>query len=228
MLQMFCNGRGVTPEEYTELSALVHQHAPSLVDLLEHMKPDHFLLCDPQWCAFVKALACPSPVCALIHPSDELFTLLHRLQTEDITRDSQAMERLQNEVPVLFDLLQSLNYHPARILSPVIDVLISKAMAPFSCDTPQSQPSTSGDSTSALAFFPHLPVRRLHGRYTSERASENAPKCYKQSRGHPSLLPGIFTLFCEHGMVALASYCTGHAVYMVFNSCSQGYAMGFK
>ena len=56
-----------------------------------------------------------------------------------------------------------------------------------------------------LAYFPCLPKIRDRGFYDIDSSSK-AVGCTKQSSGHPTLLPGIFTVYCPHG-----KYCSGHA-----------------
>ncbi len=53
-----------------------------------------------------------------------------------------------------------------------------------------------------LSFFPCLPQLHGTGRYESDSRSgaTSTDNCRKASYGHPTLSPGIFTLYCEHGI----------------------------
>ena len=75
--------------------------------------------------------------------------------------------------------------------------------------TTKPLPSTSRTSSQ---FFPNLPQYRGRGKYAADRQKTSHPNdsCRKASYGHPSLFPGIFTLFCPHGI------CFG---YEVMQSC---------
>jgi len=59
-------------------------------------------------------------------------------------------------------------------------------------------PPTADD----LSFFPKLPLRSGKGHYTADKAVKtyDNDSCRKASYGHPSLSPGIFTVFCPHGI----------------------------
>ena len=134
----------------------------------------------------------------LIHPSDNLFSLLERMTTQDITTDVTAMQLLQREVPVLFSLLRSLKGRHINLLSPIIKTMAEKSLAPFVVtDVDVGDVSRP---TSQLAFFPNLPCVRMRGNYVADKANKIDKLCTKQSLGHPSLLPGLFTVYCEHGL----------------------------
>lgn len=152
--------------------------------------------CGVVW--LLHALATPSPVCALVHPSDKLFHLLERMKSENITVNPVAMQMLQQEIPVLFELLRLLKYVPTKVLSPLIAALIEKSAAPFSSDSNHSVTSVCAAKMEPLSFFPQLPSIRSRGTYTADRTNTTKKICAKH-HGHPTLLPGIFTSFCQHG-----------------------------
>ena len=105
------------------------------------------------WCGLVAALATPSPVCALVHPSERLFSLLERMKSEDITVDPVAMQTLQQEMPVLFKLMRLLKYMPTKVLSPLIAALIEKSAAPFSSGSDHLVVSVNASKMKPLSFF---------------------------------------------------------------------------
>ncbi|XP_060601822.1 uncharacterized protein LOC132755047 [Ruditapes philippinarum] len=52
-----------------------------------------------------------------------------------------------------------------------------------------------------LSFFPCLPKYRSRGRFQKDASQvKNKVHCTKKYAGHPSLLPGVFTIFCPHGI----------------------------
>ena len=206
LLRQFCT-TGVTPEDFSELLSRISVFAPCLCPLMEHIKATHdctptFVLCLLQltaWKKFLIALSSTSPVCALIHPTQELFTLLRRVTYEDIRKCLMAMQRLQQEVPVLFDLLSSISSLPSCLLSPVIESLIKLSKAPFENPSDykvESQPDSADD---VLSYFPDLPRVRPRNTYCADKKTKQEAVCTKNSSGHPSLLPGIFSMFCQHG-----------------------------
>ena len=60
------------------------------------------------WCGLIAALATPSPVCALVYPSDKLFQLLEGMKSENITVDPACSYANVATIPVLFELLRLL------------------------------------------------------------------------------------------------------------------------
>ena len=201
--------KGLSKAELCELNDQLAVHAPSLLSLMSHLKQiqcsseeiqptnDHYK-CPPEWNDLISALASSSPVCALIKPTDEVFTLLKKLKEEDITRDPKLMSTLQLEVPVLFKLLSSIHAYPKHVLGPIVDRLVEAAEAPFVDGlinvAIQALESTCDES---LGYFPSLPVVRRRKIYGAD--SIKGKICTKKSYGHPVLLPGIFTMYCKHG-----------------------------
>lgn len=54
-------------------------------------------------------------------------------------------------------------------------------------------------------FFPCLPKIRTRGVYEADRKSKQLI-CTKRTSKHPSLLPGVFTIYCEHGKLQNHNY----------------------
>ena len=72
-----------------------------MVALMDYLKADvitsSVTLMPPKvWCGLIAALATPSPVCALVHPSDKLFRLLEGMKSENITVNPVAMQTLRS------------------------------------------------------------------------------------------------------------------------------------
>ncbi|SMN01297.1 hypothetical protein SPONN_2363 [uncultured Candidatus Thioglobus sp.] len=226
LLKEFCT-KGIPEENLLDLTQLVSTNAPSLLLLLTYVKGHidtrrPILVCPSQWSPLLSALASPSPVCGLVRPSEQLFHILQRLRTEDITKDVESMKILQTEIPVIFELLRCVtyNYLPTKSLIPVIEQMMEKSMAPFVSSEPEVKKANtiskgSDESVlSELAYFPSLPKVRVRGVYSVDKHSRKAVGCTKQSSGHPTLLPGIFTLYCPHGEFTMNTTCS-----MLFN-CS--------
>ena len=91
-------------------------------------------------------------MCALVQPVPDVIELLQKCYRQAILTDAASFRLLQQEVPVLFTLLENLPHYPKDLLEPVIHRLITVSLAPFSSD------STPADahppSENALAFFP--------------------------------------------------------------------------
>lgn len=119
------------------------------------------------------------------------------------------MNQLQNVSPILFDLFLSVEKYPHQLMSPILDKLMEKATIPFKGDHSEADDTESykeqqlgaGDGCveRSLSYFPSLPQVRARRRYEADKNTKERI-CTKRGTGHPSLLPGIFTIFCEHGI----------------------------
>ena len=87
-------------------------------------------------------------------------------------------------------------------MSPILKEIIKKANLPF---------EGSGHSAShlvnlpeenelkSLCFFPKLLRVRVRRCYDAD-SDRKVVICTKRSTGHPTLTPGIFTMYCPHGL----------------------------
>ena len=194
---------GLGDEELIELLGLLPVHAPFLVQLLKYLHGmvqhcGNKIVCPSDWKGFICALSSASPVCALVHPSHKLFDLLSQIAKSGRPTDMESMQYLQQQCPVLFQLLRSVNTVPQPILAMILPELIKKAKAPFEAATELLNLPVDTEEDAELAYFPSLPKVRSRGFYQADKAKVTKA-CNKYSSTHPSLLPGIFTLFCQHG-----------------------------
>ena len=208
LLSQYCS-KGLQ-KDVTHLLELIDTHAKCILPLLKHLissKNDQSLewRCPQPWIAFVQSLASASPVCAYVHTSDEIRALFKKMQAEeyDVTRTPDSMKLLQYYVPILFNLVKNLSSYPHTLLSPILQTLLDKAEAPFAGEgeVHDAKPSDLSDTElQHLGFFPQLPLVRNRGSYVADGSKYSEfSLCNKYSHGHPSLLPGVFTLFCQHG-----------------------------
>lgn len=83
----------------------------------------------------------------------------------------------------------------------ILQALHAKAKEPFTNKSQHIGPPVGSNSTK-LSFFPSLEKCRERGKFQMDK-KRTAGRCNKEYVGHPSLLPGIFTIFCQHGKVPL-------------------------
>ena len=112
----------------------------------------------------------------------------------DASISMQEMKCLQNSLPVVFDLIGGCSSYITR-------EMLKKAQAPFSDHVAQSTSlvTKTENEVKSLCFFPTLPVLHLRRRYESDCSKKTSVCTKKKHTGHPSLTPGIFTIFCHHG-----------------------------
>ena len=149
---------------------------------------------------FITSLAFKSAVCGYIHPSEEVEQLIQSLvKGVDVKCDPVMWQSLHNNIPVLFTLLENScgSSAPAE-LRPLVEELWELAMHPFdNCDIIDD--SSFAVEEAKMSLFPSLSTCRPRGHYgMDEKKSDNS--CQKKYKGHPSLLPGVFTVYCPHGM----------------------------
>ena len=82
-------------------------------------------------------------------------------------------------------------------MGPIAEELLLKASAPFQEDDIKPNEEFT-PNTDEMSFFPHLPKCRERRAYAADSAGK-VLTCTKKTSRHPTLLPGVFTIFCEHG-----------------------------
>ena len=186
--------------EVEELLGLIDKHAPFLKDLVQHLVTIGMngtqSKCPKEWEEFVDALASSSPVCAIVHPSDRLLQTILDLESRQYANSMTTLQYLQHEVPVLFELLRTLKTFP-KFFSPVLKEMVRKAQSPFQTSDSSTSISPS-DGPEDMSFFPNLTRIRSRGIYVADKDAKTKI-CTKRRIGHPTLLPGLFTMYCKHG-----------------------------
>ena len=184
----------------------LQSHLPCAIAIIKASATSHHkdktILWKSEWSALISVLSSPSPACATIHPSERVSSLLSAMENSDITKDTTSLKILQEEIPVIFNLIRSLGYYPKEILTPLLNEFSRVAFTAFTLPVANVQtPATLTEENKVdLAYFPTLPRVRVRGVYQADkRASGHGRACRKRSSKHPSLLPGIFTIFCQHG-----------------------------
>lgn len=154
---------------------------------------------------FLMCLSSPSPVCSYIHVNESVKTVIDEIISGvNIKERPLSWKIVSEEIPILEKLFSncSLKNTPQPLID-VIHELWSKAELTFS--TTDDQVQSVDDSLNVLdeelAFFPNLPKIRNRGCFAADvsKSKKDAGSCNKKYTGHPTLLPGIFTIYCQHG-----------------------------
>ena len=189
-----------------ELMELLQKHCPLISPLVSSVcikshTGDKYI-CMQEWCALLHSLAAMTPACGLLHLSERTAKLIADMCQGDITKDVSAMKILQEEMPVLFETIRALNSYPSKMLNPILQLLLARANAPFKVDDAGDAGGSHLQDThqreDQLSYFPLLAKCRKRGIYKADKEGKLV-SCTKKSSRHPTLLPGVFTLFCEHG-----------------------------
>ena len=79
--------------------------------------------------------------------------------------------------------------------------LITSVQKPFGSEVPDdSQYSPVKDKQQKIEYFPAYPSVRSSATYKVIHAKVTKTECRKESQNHPRLTPGLFTVFCPHGV----------------------------
>lgn len=192
-------------DDLAELLQLLSIHSPVLVPLIQNTIP-----CQRAYAPLLKSLSTLSPVCALIVPTPTTLELVEALiEGCEVRSNPDLWCRLQYNIPIIFKLMIDLDVTSIpEVIRPVISEMKKVAKRPYDAvkaecnDTAEAPTITEGDD---CCYYPNLPQCRQRGFYASDKSS-NISTCTKVHRGHPSLLPGIFTIFCPHGTYVLEKY----------------------
>lgn len=141
----------------------------------------------------MKVLSSNSAVCGTFH-ARSIYLVEQLLDLKDIMSNVQFLQNLQTHIPFLFNFITGLNCVP-KFVRPVLEEIIIRTKNPFLIKPHQRDLTQNQDS---LAFFPNLPKLFTRGIYKMDKIKSD-PVCSKKGTKHPSLLPGIFTVFCQHG-----------------------------
>ena len=195
------NLRDLSNSEKTGMFEYFKEVSPSFYSLLVEIEENPTVM-RPVFQKLLLCLSSPSPVCSLIPATEDIGTLLANICKEvEIQQDPTLWNTLHNQLPIFFELFQALpSCYP--LIRPLLKELWTIAVDPFSDALAQTKQLAPPKNTE-MSFFPHLPALQSRGKYVADKSSEKRAKinqrCQKKYRGHPTLLPGVFTVFCPHG-----------------------------
>eukprot|EP00794_Sanderia_malayensis_P006452 gene6452-7184_t len=155
---------------------------------------------------FLQCIASVSPVCSYFPESNVFSDLLQDIKSGlDITKFPDKLHRLQCSAPIIFGVI---SHFPER--TPPVSALQLFAMLEEKVEkTFQRQPhflepANEEEQGTEFSFLPKWPRKTQRGIYFQDlqgSKKHDSVTCNKDYRGHPTLMPGIFTLYCKHGMV---------------------------
>eukprot|EP00794_Sanderia_malayensis_P008572 gene8572-9485_t len=186
--------------DHLQQSTMIEDHQYMATKHGQRFRPSPFS-CPKPWRYFIEALSSSTPVCGLLHPDEELLAAIGELLHSRNGSDTDILCVLENKFAVLQKIIISVpNFRCPEVLFPVLQLLREKATVPFTNN--EDYHIILGDQQPSIySCWPILREQRRRGGYAMDDKKTDTGKgsCQKISTSHPSLLPGIFTIFCEHG-----------------------------
>lgn len=137
-------------------------------------------------------------MCATFHFSNlHLIAEILKL-SPDSELPSSLLNQLQQNIPIFFEIFTKIGYIPKSFF-PILDIIQKCVEATFTGDVHVQSSQVSDQESLPLACYPSMPAVCKRGRYEAD-CRKPVGSCKKTGARHPSLLPGIFTVFCPHGM----------------------------
>ncbi len=189
---------------FEDLVNVVQEHYPLLADFIGWCQRTYesIDMIPPGILTFIRCLSSVSPVCHFFPASDPFLEIMRELKNGlDIRKNPEKLHALQTLSPIVFRLIVELpsGIIPKELIS-LFDLLQLKSKV-ICVESHQLQPVPADDKTEKFSFMPNWPVLTERGRYKQDGVKSGKHEdCNKAYRGHPSLMPGIFILYCEHGI----------------------------
>ena len=197
---------GLTLAEFSQLQKLCRKEGCSeLAELINYLSTDRNPKISPvEYMEFFNELSHCSPVCETfqVAGNSQVMEAIEKVCAGlDIKHPAQLthLKVIQEHAPVLADVLLKCSYPLPMPFLNFIKLLKSYVVTPF--DKEELNHSDTG-SASKLTYFPnHPPVRGVR-KYLCDSKSlcQQKDSCRKHASHHPTLTPGIFTLYCPHGI----------------------------
>ena len=203
LCKQYCEKEPI-PSEREQLFIELKHKAPALERFIRWIEEEY-----GNWCyipkpilSFVRCMASSSPACSYFPVSSYFRSNIKTLSNNatEIGNRYKSLLCFQTEAPVIFKALNVIRKMPLPDVWRALFIdLEEKAMAPFK--SAAHQLPTPNPRTEHMAFYPQWPALHARGRYMKdrERSADRGDCCKKQQKQH-SLLPGLFTVYCEHGM----------------------------
>jgi hypothetical protein len=189
-----------TPEEMLSVINSAETASPNLAQFLRDVCNESGSA-PSAVCDFLMCIASTSPVCSYIHYDESVHSLIMDISSGvNIKRNPSKWSELRSKIPVVFKLLCDNTVDTVPLsLSNLLVELWNRCEETFAFVEAIVADGDIVDDD--LSFFPNLPKCRNRGLFAADtvKGGRKAEMCTKQYRGHPTLLPGIFTLYCQHG-----------------------------
>lgn len=197
----------LSKQQYKELMKKLVKEVPILASLIETLveETNVYIAPDP-YKQFFFELSLTSPVVGMfqIGGDQKALHILKQICNNEIDIFDSSMKNelsyLQKRAPLLcnfiFDLKQRNGNLPIKALAVLDDIMKTIVNTFMCCDTNKEY---SDVVSNQLSFFPTLPTVHGKGKYKAD-GQQDKDNCRKEGYRHPTLTPGIFTVYCPHGI----------------------------
>lgn len=205
-----CNGeiiRGVKHKlldksERKKLFTDIKEVSEPLFEILKEIETENSLLKVYQKLLF--CLSSQSSVCSLIKPVPEVQSILETVFEVQNKDDPVLATALHEKIPIIFEIFE--HHIISDNLKNLLLELWQISISLFVNATKDNCTEETALKEDKLSFFPALKKYRNRGTFQidgnrKQKKRTEGDSCQKRYPGHPSLLPGIFTMFCPHGKV---------------------------
>ena len=204
----------LTIKEFDQLIKLLRSDGflalAQLLDTLE--KKYHGRIAPQPYRKFFFEIARNSPACRMVQivGCKQTCDTLHAITEQSIdifsSENHHLWKNIYEKAPVVASFLMLCHKDSDGVISrEVFDVLnhiLTTIQAPFNIQPPDPSFYPQPDSVNCLSYFPSLP--QVHGNAVYEKDKSTTVSetdiCYKRSSRHPTLTPGIFTIYCPHAV----------------------------
>jgi len=196
----------LTVQELLEMRERLRENCQQLHVFISWCEDEYQGRCNfpPAIVSFLKCIISISPVVSYFPVCKDFRAILHEIKAGlQIRRYPGKLAQLQSIAPIICDLIVSLPTGEMPIsVQDLLDALEEKIKFVAHAE-PHHLPLLGNDAEDdqSMCYLPNWPALCIRGRYKKDvERKECQHNCRKESRGHPSLLPGIFTLYCPHGI----------------------------
>ena len=194
----FCSEKQLERSNRESLDAK-YPYLLAVINECETIFSDAFYFPKGIW-MLLRSLASVSPVCSYYPPVETLSSIMARLSSGlVIQHEPESFAELQSSAPIIYAALAALPPTPISVnWQRLFGEMQAKAQYIFSIE--KHDLASSNCTEESYSFFPYWPLINQRGVYDQDVKNEKSrDRCKKAYPGHPNLLPGLFTVYCEHG-----------------------------
>ena len=202
----------ISKTEWQSMCCLLEKDSKSLVDLIVSLQRDRDLLtAQTPYSELFAELARYSPTCGIFQycGNHKVLEVLASITFGHLnifdSANHTALDLLQEYLPILIEFLNACHrisgYELPQLVKSLTADITQHMLAPPIIQLPSTDHYLPIQEN-PLSYFPSLPLLTGNANYVSDKtaAKRASDECRKYASHHPNLTPGIFTIFCSHGL----------------------------